>query len=91
VEIGLSYSGSVPVYSTFAGRRDIVADGFDAGIHFGEYIQKDMIAVRVSPDHRPAFVGSPAYVDSHPRPKVGYRGVAEQKTRLRFQVSKGSA
>jgi hypothetical protein len=25
---------------------DIVAGGFDAGIHFGEYIQKDMIAVR---------------------------------------------
>ncbi len=51
-------------------RRDIVAGGFDAGIHFGEYIQKDMIAVRVSPDQRPAIVGSPAYLDSHPRPKV---------------------
>src|SRR3954451_20471733 len=38
-------------------RRDIVADGFDAGIHFGEYIAKDMIAVRVSPDQRPAIVG----------------------------------
>jgi DNA-binding transcriptional LysR family regulator len=34
-------------------RRDIVAEGFDAGIHFGEYIEKDMIAVRVSKDHRP--------------------------------------
>ena len=33
-------------------RLDIVAGGFDAGIHFGEYIQKDMIAVRVSKDHR---------------------------------------
>ena len=51
-------------------RRDIVAEGFDAGIHFGEYIQKDMIAVRVSPDHRPAIVGSPAYLEAHPRPKV---------------------
>lgn len=51
-------------------RRDIVAEGFDAGIHFGEYIQKDMIAVRVSPDHRAAIVGSPAYFDTHPRPKV---------------------
>jgi DNA-binding transcriptional LysR family regulator len=51
-------------------RRDIVAEGFDAGIHFGEYIQKDMIAVRVSPDHRPAIVGSPAYFDARPRPKV---------------------
>lgn len=51
-------------------RRDIVAEGFDAGIHFGEYIQKDMIAVRVSPDQRPAIVGSPAYLDAHPRLKV---------------------
>lgn len=33
--------------------REIIAEGFDAGIHFGEYIEKDMIAVRVSPDHRP--------------------------------------
>jgi DNA-binding transcriptional LysR family regulator len=51
-------------------RRDIVAEGFDAGIHFGEYIQKDMIAVRVSPDQRPAIVGSPAYFTAHPRPRV---------------------
>jgi DNA-binding transcriptional LysR family regulator len=50
-------------------RRDIVADGFDAGIHFGEYIEKDMIAVRVSPDQRPAIVGSPGYFRSHPKPK----------------------
>jgi len=43
-------------------RRDIVADGFDAGIHFGEYIAKDMIAVRVSGDHRAAIVGAPDYL-----------------------------
>jgi DNA-binding transcriptional LysR family regulator len=51
-------------------RMDIVAGGFDAGIHFGEYIEKDMIAVRVSPDVRPAIVGSPGYLKSHPRPKL---------------------
>jgi len=51
-------------------RLDIVAGGFDAGIHFGEYIQKDMIAVRVSKDHRAAIVGSPAYFKQHPRPKT---------------------
>jgi DNA-binding transcriptional LysR family regulator len=50
-------------------RRDIVAGGFDAGIHFGEYIEKDMIAVRLSPDHKPAIVGSPGYVKSHGKPK----------------------
>ncbi len=51
-------------------RMDIVAGGFDAGIHFGEYIEKDMIALRVSPDHRPAIVGSPAYFESHPKPRA---------------------
>jgi DNA-binding transcriptional LysR family regulator len=50
-------------------RMDIVAGGFDAGIHFGEYIEKDMIAVRVSPDHKPAIVGSPEYFRSHRTPK----------------------
>jgi len=51
-------------------RLDIVAGGFDAGIHFGEYIQKDMIAVRVSQDHRAAIVGTPEYFKSHPKPKT---------------------
>lgn len=50
-------------------RVDLVAAGFDAGIQFGEFIQQDMLAVRVSPDHRPAIVGSPDYFQSHPRPK----------------------
>src|SRR5947209_14028102 len=50
--------------------RDIVAGGFDAGIQFGEYIQKDMIAVRVSKDHRAAIVGSPLYFKSFPKPKA---------------------
>lgn len=49
---------------------DIVAGGYDAGIQFGEYIQKDMIAVRVSKDHRAAIVGSPAYFKTHPKPKA---------------------
>ena len=50
-------------------RMDIVAGGFDAGIQFGEYIEKDMIAVRVSPDRRPAIIGSPEYFESHSKPK----------------------
>ena len=50
-------------------RMDIVAGGFDAGIHFGEFIEKDMIAVRLSPDQRPAIVASPAYFESHAKPR----------------------
>ena len=37
-------------------------------IQFGEYIAQDMVAVRVSPDLRPAVVGAPAYFESHPKP-----------------------
>jgi DNA-binding transcriptional LysR family regulator len=51
-------------------RMDIVEAGFDDGIHFGEYIEKDMIAVRLSQDQRPAIVGSPAYLKAHPQPKL---------------------
>jgi DNA-binding transcriptional LysR family regulator len=50
-------------------RVDLVAAGFDAGIEIGEFIQKDMVAVRVSEDLRAAIVGSPKYFDSHPRPR----------------------
>ena len=49
-------------------RVDLVSAGFDAGIQFGEYIAQDMVAVRVSPDLRPAIVGAPAYFDSHAKP-----------------------
>jgi DNA-binding transcriptional LysR family regulator len=55
--------------STGDSRVDLVAAGFDAGIEIGEFIQKDMVAVRVSKDLRMAVVGSPKYFASHPRPK----------------------
>jgi DNA-binding transcriptional LysR family regulator len=48
---------------------DILAGRFDAGIELGEFILRDMIAVRVSPDQRAAIVASPAYFKAHPRPR----------------------
>jgi DNA-binding transcriptional LysR family regulator len=47
---------------------DIVAGRFDAGIRFGNIVEKDMIAVRIAPDRRRAVVGSPAYFAENPRP-----------------------
>ncbi len=72
------YPDIVLEVTTDDSRMDIVAGGFDAGIHFGEYIEKDMIAVRVSRDQRPVIVGSPAYFKSHSKPKsprdlIGHR------------------
>jgi DNA-binding transcriptional LysR family regulator len=52
-----------------SGLRNIVEDGFDAGIRLGESVQKDMIAVRIGPDWRLVAVASPAYVAIHPVPK----------------------
>src|SRR2546429_6294053 len=54
--------------TTDEARVDLVAAGFDAGIHFGEFIERDMITFRVSRDHRPAIVGSPRYFESHAKP-----------------------
>ena len=68
-EFARRYPDVVLDITTEDGPIDVVAGGFDAGIQFGEYIAQDMIAVRVSPDHRPAIVGSRDYFKSHPQPK----------------------
>ncbi|HXI32206.1 MAG TPA: LysR family transcriptional regulator [Vicinamibacterales bacterium] len=57
------------VTTTEEGRVDLVRDGFDAGIHLGEFVERDMVAVRVSRDQRAAIVAAPAYFGSHPKPK----------------------
>jgi DNA-binding transcriptional LysR family regulator len=59
----------VDLTTTEEGRMDLVSGGFDAGIHLGEFIEKDMVAVRVSKDQRAAIVGSPSYFASRPKPK----------------------
>lgn len=40
---------------------DIVEEGFDAGIRFGERLSQDMIAVRINSKFRFTVVGSPSY------------------------------
>ena len=67
-EFARNYPDVVLDVSTDETRLDLVASGFDAGVQYGEFIQHDMVAVRVSPDHRPAIVGSPAYFADHPKP-----------------------
>lgn len=51
--------------STF---RNIVEEGFDAGVRLGESVEKDMIAVRIGPDWRLVAVGSPRYFEEHSVP-----------------------
>jgi DNA-binding transcriptional LysR family regulator len=55
--------------TTEESRLDLVGAGFDAGIHLGEFVERDMVAVRVSREQRAAIVAAPSYFASHPTPK----------------------
>jgi len=48
---------------------DLVAGEYDAGIQLGEFIQRDMIAVRVTEELRLAVVGTAEYFKSHDMPR----------------------
>jgi DNA-binding transcriptional LysR family regulator len=47
---------------------DIVEEGFDAGIRFGERLMQDMIAVHIKPTLRFAVVGTPKYFEGRKMP-----------------------
>ncbi|WP_370673501.1 LysR family transcriptional regulator [Pleomorphomonas sp. PLEO] len=51
-------------------RRDMVGGGFDAGIRIGEFIDQDMLTIRVTPPFSWGVVGSPAYFAAHGRPET---------------------
>jgi len=55
--------------TTEESRLDLVGAGFDAGIHLGEFVERDMVAVRVSGEQRAAIVAAPSYFASHSKPK----------------------
>jgi DNA-binding transcriptional LysR family regulator len=48
---------------------DLVAGEYDAGVQLGEFIQRDMIAVRVTKEMRLAVVGSPEYFEANTIPR----------------------
>ncbi len=65
-------------------RGDLVAGRFDAGIHLGEFIQRDMVAVRVTGEQRAAVVATPDYFKLHPKPKTPRDLVAHRCIRYRM-------
>lgn len=50
-------------------RVDVVAEGCDAGVRIGEYLERDMIAVPIGPPLRLAVVATPAVFDRFGRPR----------------------
>jgi DNA-binding transcriptional LysR family regulator len=52
------------------GLSDIVSGHFDAGIRVGERLEKDMVAVRLTPDVEMLALASPDYLARHGEPNV---------------------
>jgi DNA-binding transcriptional LysR family regulator len=63
---------------------DIVAQGVDAGVRYGEHLAKDMIAVPLSPPQRYAVVASPDYVVRHGKPRHPKDLLDHRCIRIRF-------
>lgn len=63
---------------------DIVAEGFDAGVRFGESLQRDMVAVPLGPPQRFIVVGAPKYLAIHGRPLSPHDLHRHACVRLRF-------
>ena len=71
------YPDLIVEISTEARFTDIIGERFDAGVRLGESLDKDMIAVPISPEARMALVGTQAYftkrgVPRHPQDLVNH-------------------
>jgi DNA-binding transcriptional LysR family regulator len=47
---------------------DVAAERYDIGVRWGDQVEKDMIAVRLTPDTQTMIVGAPAYFAHRPAP-----------------------
>jgi DNA-binding transcriptional LysR family regulator len=63
---------------------DIVAQGFDAGVRFGQHLAQDMIAVPLGRPLRYAIVASPDYLQSRGRPETPFDLVGHDCVRRRY-------
>ena len=48
---------------------DIVKQGYDAGLRFGNHLENDMVAVQIAPPSAAILVAAPAYLANRPAPK----------------------
>src|SRR4051812_5868942 len=71
------------------GLRNIVEDGFDAGVRLGENLEKDMIAVRIGPDWRLLAVASPGYFAAHAAPQHPQELIGHKCINMRMTTAGG--
>ena len=63
---------------------DVVSEGFDAGVRFGETIAADMIAVPIGGPQRASIVASPDYFKRYPKPVTPHDLTSLPCIRYRF-------
>jgi DNA-binding transcriptional LysR family regulator len=63
---------------------DLTANNLDAGIRIGEQVERDMIAVRLTPDLRWSVLGAPAYFAARGRPRTPEELTQHECIRYRF-------
>jgi DNA-binding transcriptional LysR family regulator len=67
---------------------DLTTDRFDAGIRIGEFIERDQVAVRITPDFRWSVLGTPAYFAARGRPRVPEDLTGHECIRYRFPTAR---
>ncbi|MBA2673091.1 LysR family transcriptional regulator [Ramlibacter sp.] len=70
------------------GLRDIVADGFDAGVRLGERLALDMVATPLLRSERMAVVAAPAYLQGRPPVASPADLLAHDCIRLRLKTTR---
>jgi DNA-binding transcriptional LysR family regulator len=68
---------------------DVAADRYDIGVRFGDQVEKDMIAVRLTPDVAMMIVGSPGYFEWHRVPTTPQELMQHNCITLRLASSGG--
>jgi DNA-binding transcriptional LysR family regulator len=63
---------------------DVVSEGFDAGVRFGEIIAADMIAVPIGPRQRSAVIATPSFFERYAKPATPQDLLHLPCLRLRF-------
>jgi DNA-binding transcriptional LysR family regulator len=66
---------------------DLTGAGFDAGIRIGEFIERDMVAVRLTEDFRWIVAGSPGYFAAHGKPSSPKDLIGHECIRYRFPTA----
>ena len=60
----------IEVELVFEDRRvDLVRDGYDAGVRLSEFVERDMVSIRLTEAFRFVVVGAPSYLDKQGTPE----------------------